>query len=206
VSGQISVSGWTVDRKSTVRSLSIAVDGVVVGTAQYGIARPDVCSFYASPFNCPYVGWYFTLDTRWLSNGTHIVQAIENGSGGSALASRTVTVSNSSAPMQLCIDFPSPGRQYGGIAQFGGWAVNLSGTVRSVVVSVDGRPLGLANYGNSRPDVCNVFPGSGGCPNVGWSFSLDTTQLTNAPHILEITATSSSGQRATISNQFVASN
>jgi hypothetical protein len=77
--------------------------------------------------------------------------------------------------------------------------------INSVTISVDGVPVGLANYGLSRPDVCAAFPGRAGCPNVGWSFLLDTTMLANGSHMLAITA-QSGGQRSTIGANFVVGN
>ncbi|HMJ60175.1 MAG TPA: hypothetical protein VK493_00370, partial [Bryobacteraceae bacterium] len=39
-----------------------------------------------------------------------------------------------------------------------------------------------------RPDVCNAYPGRQGCPNVGWSYSLDTTLTPDGAHTLTVTA------------------
>ena len=49
--------------------------------------------------------------------------------------------------------------------------------ISSVQVKVDGTVVGTATYGSSRHDVCAVYPGRPCCPNVGYSFSLDTSTL-----------------------------
>ncbi|MBV9405804.1 MAG: hypothetical protein JO211_10700 [Acidobacteriaceae bacterium] len=75
----------------------------------------------------------------------------------------------------------------------------------SVVVSVDGVVAGTANYGGTRNDVCAVFAGPG-CPDVGWSYTLDTTAYANGVHTVDVTATGADGRRATTSATFTVAN
>jgi hypothetical protein len=75
-----------------------------------------------------------------------------------------------------------------------------------MTVAVDGIPSGNALYGLSRPDVCTVFPGRAGCPNVGWSFSLNTMLLADGAHSLDVTGMSSAGQSSTVTTAFTVSN
>jgi hypothetical protein len=58
-------------------------------------------------------------------------------------------------------------------------------------VLVDGTAVGAATYGVSRPDVCAVYPGRPGCPNVGFSYSLNAAALTAGSHTITVTATDS---------------
>jgi len=51
--------------------------------------------------------------------------------------------------------------------------------------------VGAATYGVSRPDVCAVYPGRPGCPNVGFSYSLNAATLASGPHTITVTATDS---------------
>jgi len=57
-------------------------------------------------------------------------------------------------------------------------------------VLVDGIAVGTATA-TSRPDVCAVFPGRPGCPNVGFSYSLNTAALASGPHTIAAAATDS---------------
>src|SRR5207248_1524828 len=76
----------------------------------------------------------------------------------------------------------------------------------SVTASIDdGAPIPVP-YGGSRGDVCAVYPGRPDCPNVGWNYALDTTQLTNGSHMLTVTATTASGASAAQSSQFIVVN
>jgi hypothetical protein len=73
-------------------------------------------------------------------------------------------------------------------------------------VTVDGIPFGGATYGQSRPDVCAAYPGRAGCPNVGWSFSIDTTQLLDGAHTLGVTETVADGSFYTAQAPFTVGN
>jgi hypothetical protein len=60
VSGIVNVSGWAVDNAFAVGTaisiVQVQVDGTVVGTATYGLSRPDVCAVYPGRPRCPNVG------------------------------------------------------------------------------------------------------------------------------------------------------
>jgi sugar lactone lactonase YvrE len=206
LSGIIPMSGWAIDKVGDVQQVSIAVDGVLNGMAQYGAPRPDVCAFFGGSYNCPGVGWKYALDTTLLSNGPHTLQAIEYGSNGNAVVSQAILVSNVSAPFHISIDTPSWNSTYRGMLQVSGWAIDDIDSIKQVSVSVDGLPIGPAVYGTGRPDVCNVYLGRAGCPNVGWTFPLDTTEFSNGTHFLQIAATSSRGVHSTLSIPFVTAN
>lgn len=202
VSGEVTLVGWAVNRFNYINGVSIAVDGISLGNAQYGISRPDVCAVVAS-YACPNVGWTYTLDTRLLTNGVHTIWVIAAGYP-SAVTTRTITVANTSTSLHASIHQPSG--SYSGTAEFSGWALDDTSVISSVQATVDGIPMGAAAYGGSRPDVCAVYPGRPNCPDVGWSISIDTTQFANGSHVFAITAQSSGGDEITISKPFQVSN
>jgi len=113
----------------------------------------------------------------------------------SGSASVTVTVNN--GPPTVWIDQPVAGATISGTVTVSGWAVD-NGTVvgtaiNSVQVKVDGTVIGAAAYGSSRADVCAVYVGRPGCPNVGYSFPWNTSGLSAGVHILTVTATDGNG-------------
>jgi hypothetical protein len=110
-------------------------------------------------------------------------------------ASVTVTVNN--GPPLVWIDQPVAGSTVSGTVTVSGWAVD-NGTVvgtqiGSLQMNLDAHPFGTAVYGSSRPDVCAVYVGRPGCPNVGFTFSWNTSGLSAGPHILTITALDANG-------------
>lgn len=207
--GVVGFGGWAIDDIAAMSSVAVAVDGTPYGLANYGGARSDVCSIYPGRAGCPNVGWNFGLDTTLLTDGTHTLQVTGTSSGGQSwTTTQTFQVSNSSSdPVALNIDSPGPGQALSGTAGLDGWAINMNGVpIQSVQVLVDGTLYGMATYGNSRPDVCQAFPSAGGCPNVGWTYLLDTTAFANGSHTLQIRAIAVDGSQYTGGQSFDVNN
>ena len=183
----------------------MAIDGVPVGSGNYGVNRADVCAVLPGRAGCPNVGWDLAFDTTSLANGPHTLSVTALSTGGQySTTSVAFNVSNSS-PVTIGIDRPiSTSGAFSGTAAFGGWALNQTNgiAIAAVKILIDGVVNGVATYGGGRPDVCNVFPGRAGCPNVGWNYLLDTTVLANGAHQVEVTAISTNGQQATVSSSF----
>ena len=93
-----------------------------------------------------------------------------------------------------------------GIAKVSGWALSDTAAVASVGIAVDGVSYGNATYGAPRADVCAVYVGRAGCPNVGWSLLLNTTLLVDGSHVLDVTITAVTGQKYTGTSNFTVAN
>ncbi|MGB7758864.1 MAG: Ig-like domain-containing protein, partial [Bryobacteraceae bacterium] len=202
VSGTVSVSGWAIDNASTVgtaiSSVQVLVDGVAVGAGTYGINRPDVCAVYPGRPGCPNVGFTYSLNTTTLTLGSHTITVTATDSASppdTGSASVTVTVTAPVVIPSVHIDMPASGTIISGTATVAGWAIDNASTVGTAIsgvqVLVDGVAVGAATYGVSRPDVCSVYPGRPGCPNVGFTYSLNTAALTLGSHVITVTATDS---------------
>jgi hypothetical protein len=94
----VAVVGWAIDNTSAVgtaiSSVQIKVDGSVVGTATYGLSRPDVCVVFPGRPGCLNVGYSFSLNTSALSAGSHTITVTATDSDGtpdSGSASVSVT-------------------------------------------------------------------------------------------------------------------
>jgi uncharacterized protein (TIGR03437 family) len=210
VSGTTTFDGWAVADNGSISSVQMLVDGVSYGYAQYGTSRPDVCAAYPGRAGCPNVGWTFSFDTTLIGNGTHILEArATETSGEHATRSAAFTVSNSGAgnPIHISIDVPNGNSNpFLGLAEFSGWAFDQNTPLSTVAISIDGVPFANAQYGLSRPDVCNGFPGVAACPNIGWSLQVDTTRLADGVHTIGVTATATSGAYAVVSFVFTVAN
>jgi uncharacterized protein (TIGR03437 family) len=204
LTGVIPVAGWAIDPVSNINNVEIYVDGVLQSNPTYGIVRKDVCAIFSTSPGCPDVGFSGALDTTLLSDGTHTLQVLGYPGGGQPYsATRQITVGNQvSNGVLINIDTPGPSAGLGGLAPIFGWAVGHSSPIQSVTISVDGILNGAATYGASRPDVCAKFPGEPSCPNVGWTYTLNTDRLTDGAHSLEVTATNASGERSTGATTF----
>jgi len=62
---------------------------------------------------------------------------------------------------------------------------------------VDGLLNGTAALGGSRPDVAAAYPHVAP-DNSGWSYTLDTTMLSNGPHWLVVHARDGTGNEALV--------
>ncbi|MGB7758939.1 MAG: Ig-like domain-containing protein, partial [Bryobacteraceae bacterium] len=202
VSGTVSVSGWAIDNASTIgtaiSAVQVLVDGTVVGTATYGVNRPDVCAVYPGRPGCPNVGFTYSLNTAALALGSHTIAVTATDSASppdTGSASATVTVTAPVVIPSVHIDAPAPGATVSGTVSVAGWAIDNASTVGTAIgaveVLVDGTAVGAATYGINRLDVCAVYPGRPGCPNVGFTYSLNTAGLTLGSHTITVTATDS---------------
>lgn len=207
-SGLVQFAGWALGDSSTILNVTSVIDGVPYGAATYGWSRTDVCAAFHNPPDCPGVGWGFLLNTTLLADGSHTLDITAvSSTGQSHTSSSSFTVANTVPPMRIWVD--SPNAKSGtltGSAVFAGWAVDDFSALRDIDISIDGVPQGSAGYGAFRPDVCAVYPGRSGCPNVGWSFSLDTSLLSDGPHTLEVAGTSVAGRHANTTATFQTSN
>ena len=196
ISGIVSITGWAVNNAlavgTAISSVQVQVDGTVVGTATYGSDRPDVCAVYPGRPGCPNVGYSYSLNTSTLTAGTHTITVTATNSDPTPLTgSYSVTLTVQATPPTVWIDTPASGATISGIVSITGWAVNnalaVGTAISSVQVQVDGTVVGTATYGSNRPDVCAVYPGRPGCPNVGYSYSLNTSALSPGTHTFTVT-------------------
>ena len=209
VIGSTTFRGWAISSSATIANVAISIDGAPYGTATYGAYRPDVCAVYPGQSGCPNVGWSFPIDTTQLANGSHTISVVVTTPGHQTALSSTFTVANwaTSNPMKVFVD--NPGAQTGalsGSVQLRGWAIDQLAPMGKVAIAVDGVSLGNVIYGAPRPDVCQAFPGYAGCPNVGWTYSLDTMLLPDGPHTLEVTGTTAGYQSSTFTSTFQVAN
>jgi hypothetical protein len=198
LSGPVNLYGWALPGGGSPISLvKVAVDGTSIGSAAYGDQRPDVCAVYPGRVGCPSVGWHLLFDTTLFPDGPHTLQVTEFDGTNRSTVTNTFTIANGGnavIPTKLYIDQPTPQATLLGTNTISGWAINKNLGITVVAIFVDGVLKGRASYGANRGDVCGLYAGPD-CPNVGWTLSLDTTQLANGPHVLQVTASAvASGQ------------
>lgn len=205
-SGSIPFSGWAVDNTATISAVKVFIDGSFVGTAATGWYRPDVCSSVGNYPGCPYVGWGIGVDTTHLSDGNHefTVTTITND-GRATTASVLYFVTQNAQTTLINIDNPQYLMRYWNTNIIGGWAMDSTSPLSSVNISIDGIPFGTAALG-SRQDACNAIGNWPGCPNVGWDYALDTTQLTDGTHEIAVTAIMANGKQTTQTQPFIVEN
>jgi hypothetical protein len=104
------------------------------------------------------------------------------------------------------IDSPNSSDIYVGWSDFRGWAIDDNSAIQQVDVSFDNGSLTRVSYGDSRGDVCAVYPDRAGCPNVGWRMDhFNVTTLGAGTHTLTATATTTDGRQTSVSRTFTVS-
>ncbi|MFC4800158.1 Ig-like domain-containing protein [Neobacillus sp. GCM10023253] len=189
VKGDIDVSGWFLDA-SGVSKIEVLVDGKSIGEAQYGIARTDV--YHAFPeYQTPNPGYKFTLNTKNLTNGQHIVTVKETGNNGVVNNLDSVKINVQNLPAKGFIDNPANGSTIKGDIEVSGWYLDPSG-VSKIELLIDGNVWSEAQYGLSRTDVGSAFPEYQNS-NSGYKTVLKTKDLINGQHTLTIRETGNNG-------------
>ena len=108
----------------------------------------------------------------------------------------------------VAADVPAWQGTYSGAQLFSGWALDATTTISQVNLAIDGVSYGSAGYGASRPDACSAYGNDPGCPNVGWNMAVNTAELRNGSHAMEITAFTSDAipRKSTLHKIFYTSN
>jgi hypothetical protein len=206
VFGTVALIGWALDNKALVGrpigAVQVFVDGVFEGNANYGFPRPDVCVAFPNRPGCPNVGFGYSLDTKKLKLGLHIIRIVAIDTDATpdssfVEVSATITTPPASVPPNISLVTPVPGTIVSGIVAVKGFAydndTSIGTLISSVQVLVDGVYVGNATYGLppsgvDRPDICAYYPGRPGCPNVGYAYSLDTSRLSPGSHTIRVVA------------------
>jgi hypothetical protein len=103
---------------------------------------------------------------------------------------KSATQGSDYSPPLMYLDQPVAQAKLSGTVHLYGWAIDDTG-VAAVSLSVDGKSMGNITYGTPRPDVQKAYPW--GVANGGYETMLDTTRLTNGPHVLTVRATDQTG-------------
>jgi N-acetylmuramoyl-L-alanine amidase len=201
ISGVVTIEGWALDNTTSIgtpiSSVQVKVDGNVVGNATYGENRSDVCAAYPGRPGCPNVGFTYALNTAAISPGTHTIVACATNTDGNPQTgcSDSATVTITSGSPSVYVETPAPGATVSGTIAVSGWAIDNTTTIgtaiSSVQVKIDNTITATAIYGVNRPDVCAAYPGRPGCPNVGFTYSLNTATLSSGAHTITVCATDS---------------
>ena len=196
IKGEISVNGWFLD-VSGVSQIEVFVDGVNMGKAQYGSPRSDVAKVYPEYQNGN-PGYQFMLNTKNLTNGQHKLTIRETGNNG--VTNELESLFNvGNLPVKGSIDSPLDGSTIKGEITVGGWLLDISDVSR-IEVFVDGKSIGTAQYGISRPDVLTAFPEYQN-GNSGYKITFNSLQFTDGPHTLSVKETGKNGTTFTLNNK-----
>lgn len=162
----------------------------------YGVRRLDIERAYPTLKDSPHSGYRFVVDVgalivRGYGPGSHLftIRAADHFGQVTNIAEFPVTFScDEDLGDELSIgdiNVPAPGMLAGGVVLANGWALDWNGVDR-VLILVDGNYVGETTVGIPRPGVNALYIGYPDSPGPGWQFALDTTQLSNGRHELDV--------------------
>ena len=215
VRGSIAITGWAIDDidleqvliyRDPVAGEAPSPNGqMFVGKAVFvDGARPDVNAATDQPFDYE-AGWGYMLLTNMLpneGNGTFTlhVYAIDVEGHSVNIGSRTITCDNSKAIRPFgAIDTPEQGGTASGSSYRNwGWALASKGNWipsdgSTILVYIDGVPVGRPDYNNARADIAELFPGYANTYGAVGYYDIDTTKLANGVHTISWVVTDKAG-------------
>jgi len=208
VTGIVRVSGFVLNH-TAIDLVQVAVDGVVVNSADMNLPRPDVLEIFPTYYNSatPNPGFLSAVSARNYSAGSHTVSILARVAETQQIhpvAQVHVVVDplQNQAPFGY-IDIPGPSGLEGANGSFpvAGWAVD-DVDIDSIDFLVDGRVIAgavgrgepsSATYGTTRPDVAAAFPDVPLALYSGFIANIDTSQFINGIHVISVRATDTDG-------------
>jgi ADP-heptose:LPS heptosyltransferase/GT2 family glycosyltransferase len=169
---RVSLSGWAL-ATAPIGEITAALDGETIGTAAYGLARPDVAQLYPDRPAAANSGFIlaFDLPGRDTAGQTTLTVRTEDGEIGHHQLHFTVPPQKLAAPtldpldpagavaepgpIQLGIDEVAVAPD--GLLRVAGWAV-CRAQLETIDVLLDGRRIGAAAFGRVRADIEAAYP------------------------------------------------
>lgn len=191
VGNSVTIKGWSICQ-SGVKSVQIYINGKSVGNAQTGIERDDVNAVYnksGSYTGAKNSGFSYVLDTSGYAVGTYAVKAVSTSDQGTVYS---VSSSFTKPAPKLHLDSPAASKvSASSDVKISGWSLDVTG-VKSVSVLLDGKTVGTAQSGISRPDVDKLMNASGaysGADKSGFSYVLPYSSLPSGSHTVKVVST-----------------
>jgi len=228
VFGSVPVTGWALDDIEVTKveikrsphpsdnPVVIGPDGLVyIGDAVFVEgARTDIEQLYPTcPLNSR-AGWGYMMLTNFLpnqGNGTFTIYAIAYDKEGHrvSLGSKTINCDNANATFPFgTIDTPGQGVTVSGSSYVNfGWALTPQPKMiptdgSTILVWVDGLPLGHPVYNQYRSDIATLFPGYKNSNGAVGYYYLDTTRYANGVHTIAWSVRDDWGRESGIGSRY----
>lgn len=208
---RLSVSGWAL-AAAPIAEITVSMHGRIVGTATYGLPRPDIARLYPDRPGAADCGFILAFDLAGLSGSTvepmltvrttdgevgHRAlsveippQEVEVGVVDPTAPARMAKPEAAKPPMQLQIDDAAVDPS--GVLHIEGWVVCLV-QIESVEVFLDGVAIGKAEFGRARGDIEKLHPDYPNARFAGFRLFTDVSALGSGLRILTVTATARTG-------------
>jgi len=203
VSGRVNVEGTAYLEGLALTAVDLLVDGLTIGRATYGQASAAACAEVTAAPNCPRAGFNISWNTAdillpTLDGQRKLSLRLTDQTGRVTLTGTLATVNVENGPDQTppvgVLETVKNGDVLEGLMTLRGWAYDSGGRVTSATVLLNGAAVGAARLGIARPEVCaDLEQAPAACPNIGFTFDLDTRRYSNGRYTLGIRLLDASG-------------
>jgi O-antigen biosynthesis protein len=170
--GFLRISGWVIAH-ARIEAIEVFIDGAFIGTAEYGLKRPDVELAWPDYTAALKSGFVLAADAQHFPERMQV--KIKAKASGGLFREATVLVRRSAVALrrtaqevhELVCDESLLTRS--GLLRLSGWAVSSTG-IKQIGVVFEGNIVGVAQLGGERPDVGNKFPTIPGSRQSGFKF------------------------------------
>jgi len=176
--GALRLRGWAISR-AKLATIAVYLGDTRLGTAEYGLSRPDIAASHADYPNAADSGFAFAASLAGHTPGPAAIRVEATDLAGNrrqAIVPVTIPAASKSGAGQgtmagatkLVCDAArlSPTGKLG----VGGWVLADSPVTR-LVVSAHGKSLGEAQLGQKRPDLARRFPDQADSGSAGFRFT-----------------------------------
>ena len=143
----VAVVGWAIDNVALDR-VEVFLDGKLLGTARYGLGRPDVANAYPGLPGSPNFGFAFEFSTEQYARGPHKlgVRLTDRTGNSQTLPPHQITFGN--APAFGSLDVADA-------KEIAGWAYDpdLGEDPVRVIINIDGNDVATIVADQNRPDL-----------------------------------------------------
>ncbi|WP_190273715.1 RHS repeat-associated core domain-containing protein [Granulicella mallensis] len=194
--GLMTLGGWAIDSQmhAPVGAVKVLIDGVPIGYATLGGARPDVAIFFGDQ-RYANSGWNFTGSIGNLSVGQHTASVIVYDSGGQSFSPAAVPISvvADTAAVRSNFDVLQNASNQTSVMPLNGTIVakgwvgefqnetSCAANISRVDILVDGNYVGQAQTGITRTDVAANLQNQS-CLNSGWQFTGQVSNIDPGVH------------------------
>ncbi|MBW9144833.1 N-acetylmuramoyl-L-alanine amidase [Clostridium sp. CM027] len=187
----LKVAGWALSPKG-VKEVKIYLDDKAIGTATYGLERPDVDSAFQGYPDGSKSGFNYDIENTNLDYGVHKILVEAIGLDGSKFKEIRNIEKVHQLP-KMIVDKPLDQKVVNSDEEIiSGWAINQNG-MKEVQIYLNNQFLSKANYNLDRSDVADAYPNYPDGNKVGFSYKLDTSLIKTSTATVTIKAVGNNG-------------
>nr|WP_308165781.1 Ig-like domain-containing protein [Clostridium algidicarnis] len=188
---KFNVSGWATSNKN-IKAVNIYLDDKFMGSATYGLFRPDVKNVFPNYPSGDNPGYIFELDTKLIQPGNHVVKVESiDESNIRTFEEKHIEIKKLEGTTTLEINLED--NVYGlKPLEIKGLALNQS-DIKQVEVFLNNSLLGNAKHGLQSEEALKAFPDYTNAANAGYEYLIDNSKLKEGRNVIKVVSKGNDG-------------